>query len=80
MDREAWQAVVHGCKESDTTEELTHSHFSLGKGERCGRALGRSALGTVLRSQCLVDSIERMACVTPSSSGLSRQEQGPTEI
>ena len=21
----AWQAVVHGCKESDTTEQLTHT-------------------------------------------------------
>ena len=24
----AWQATVHGCNESDTTEQLTHTHIS----------------------------------------------------
>ena len=28
MDREAWQATVHGgCKESEMTEEAEHSHI-----------------------------------------------------
>ena len=29
MDRGAWQATVHGVAELDTTELLTHLHFSL---------------------------------------------------
>ena len=41
-DREAWQAAVHGREELDTTEELTHSRFSLGKEERCGEVCTRN--------------------------------------
>ena len=26
MDRGAWQATIQGCKELDTTEQLTHTH------------------------------------------------------
>ena len=48
------------------------------KGERCGRAVGRSVLGS--EEQCLSDSVDRVACVTPSSSGVSRQERGPAEM
>ena len=29
MDREAWRYSPWGCKESDTTEHLTHTHMSM---------------------------------------------------
>ena len=48
------------------------------KEERCGRAVGRSVVGS--EEQCLGDSVNRVACVTPSSPGVSRQERGPAEI
>ena len=31
MDRGAWQATVRGVAKSDTTEQLTHTHFPLNR-------------------------------------------------
>ena len=28
MDRGAWWATVHGCKESDMTEQLTYTQYT----------------------------------------------------
>ena len=36
MDRGAWQATVRwDCKESDTTECLTHTYVCIGKNRKC---------------------------------------------
>ena len=36
MDRGTWQATVRwGCKESDTTERLTHTYVCIGKNRKC---------------------------------------------